>query len=80
MARDQQGDQVYGALRMSSGEVERSGVLYGILLQLWRKRALSNLQVCEVGNGYEACRRYEKVVEKQQPGRSLSMLHQIINF
>ena len=37
---------------------QRSATMFSLLVQLWKKRALLLLQMCEESNGYEAMRRY----------------------
>ena len=59
---------------------QRSSVLYNIMVMLWKKKALTFLQLVEVGNGYEAWRGMKARLELSQPGRHLGMLQKLLKF
>ncbi len=54
--------------------------MFSLLVQLWKKRALLLLQMCEESNGYEAMRRYEVRANKRLPGQNLIGLQRILAF
>ena len=65
---------------ITSEQQQRGATMFSLLVQLWKKRALLLLQMCEESNGYEAMRRYEVRADKMLPGQNLTGLQRILAF
>ena len=65
---------------ITAEQQQRSATMFSLLVQLWNKRALLLLQMCEESNVYEAMRRYEVRANKMLPGQNLTGLQHILAF
>jgi len=61
-------------------EKKRSAMMFSILAQIWKKRAMVVLQTVEPQNGYEALRRMEGKCRLDAPGRMLTSLQHILAY
>ncbi len=65
---------------ITTEQQQRSATMFSLLVQLWKKRALLFLQMCEECNGYEAMRRHEVRANKMLSGQNLTGLQRILAF